>query len=420
MRNGCITFVPSWSFYQLLLSEWEYWAPPFWFFRNRSGVFDINFTNVNLSPKAQICKATKHLYPHRKEQKTNKLSKMDRVRVVLYGVGAVGSLIARFLLQKEGLDIVGAIDVAKEKVGKDLREVLGTTEPIEVIISNDVDDVLSRTKPHIVVHTTSSHLKDVYPQLACVVKHKVDVVSTCEELSYPYHSKLQLAKKLDSLARKHQATILGTGINPGFLMDTLVITLTAVCQRIEKIRVVRVMNAATRRVPFQKKIGVGLSVEDFHKAIEKKSISGHVGLEQSIAMVAAALAWHLDKVEVDLVEPVIPRQLVRSEDIEVKAGCVAGLKQTAKGYRKGKEVIVLEFQAYVGAEEEYDAICIEGVPGIKQKITPCVHGDIGTVAMIVNAIPKVINAPPGLVTMKDLPVPSAAAEDMRNCIFTSK
>ncbi len=341
---------------------------------------------------------------------------MNRVKAVLYGVGAVGSLIAKFLLQKEGIEVVGAIDVAKEKVGKDLGEVLVTGKHVGVTISNNADEVLSRTNPHIVVHTTSSYLKDVYPQLEGILKHGVNVVSTCEELSYPYHSEPQLARKLDSLAKEHQATVLGTGINPGFLMDTLVITLTSVCQRIEKIRAVRVMNAATRRVPFQKKIGAGLSVEEFHEAIEKGLITGHVGLEQSVAMIAAALAWHLDKVKVDPVEPVISKKPVRSEAVKVKAGCAAGLRQAARGYRKGKEVITLEFQAYIGAKEEYDSITIEGVPNINQRITPCVHGDIGTIAMVVNAIPRVINASPGLVTMKDLPVPSAAAESMLNYV----
>ncbi len=199
-------------------------------------------------------------------------------------------------------------------------------------------------------------------------------------------------------------------------MDTLVITLTSVCQKIEKIEVARVMNAGTRRLPFQKKIGAGLTVKEFREKINKKQITGHVGLEQSIAMIASALAWKVDKIIAESVEPVIAQKTVKSKDIKVEAGLVAGLSQKAKGIMKNREVIVLDFQAYIGAEEEYDAITIQGVPTIKQKIQPCVHGDIGTVATVVNAIPKVIKAPPGLYTMKDLPVPSAAIEDMRKYI----
>jgi 4-hydroxy-tetrahydrodipicolinate reductase len=341
---------------------------------------------------------------------------MDEVKVALYGVGAVGSLIAKSLLEKKGVKIVGAIDVAKEKVGKDLGEVLGLNRKIGITISSDVDVVLSKTKPDIAIHATSSYLKDTYPQIVSIVKHGVNVISTCEELSYPYYSEPKIAKELDRLAKKHDVTVLGTGINPGFLMDTLVITLTAACQKIEKIEAARVMDAATRRLPFQRKIGAGLTVEEFKQKIEKREITGHVGLEQSIAMIAAALAWKLDEIRIDPVEPVIAKEPAESEFIKVDAGKVAGLRQTARGIRKGKEVIVLDFQAYIGAKEEYDAITITGVPTIKQRIQPCVHGDASTVAIIVNSIPKVLKASAGLLTMKDLPVPSAVTEDMRKYI----
>ena len=338
---------------------------------------------------------------------------MDDVKIALYGVGAVGSLIAKSLLEKKGVKIVGAVDVAKDKVGKDLGEVLGLNRKIGVTISSDVNAAFSKTKPDIAIHATSSYLRDTYPQIASIIKHGVNVISTCEELSYPYYSEPKIAEELDKLAKKHDATVLGTGINPGFLMDTLVITLTAACQKIEKIEAVRVMDAATRRLPFQKKIGAGLTIEEFKQKIEKGEITGHVGLEQSIAMIAAALAWELDEIKVDPVEPVLAKEPVKSEFIKVDAGKVAGLRQTARGIMKGKELIVLDFQAYIGAEEEYDAIIITGVPMIRQKIQPCVHGDAGTVAMIINSIPKVLKAPAGLLTMKDLPVPSAAVEDMR-------
>jgi hypothetical protein len=216
---------------------------------------------------------------------------MRKVRVILYGVGAVGSMIARFLLEKEGINVVGAVDVDKNKVGKDLGEILGLEKKLALEVSDDLKAVLSETEADIAVHATSSYLRDTYPQIASIVKQGVSVVSTCEELSYPYTSEPELAKKIDALAKRYDVTVLGTGINPGFLMDTLVVTMTAPCQRIEKVEVVRVMNAATRRVPFQKKIGAGLAVEEFQRKIERKQITGHVGLEQSIAMIAGALAW---------------------------------------------------------------------------------------------------------------------------------
>jgi 4-hydroxy-tetrahydrodipicolinate reductase len=246
-----------------------------------------------------------------------------------------------------------------------------------------------------------------------LAKYGVNVISTCEELSYPYVSEPELAKKLDTLGMKYGVTFLGTGINPGFLMDTLAIALTGVCQKVHQITVERVMNAASRRVPFQKKIGAGLTVEEFKKKIEEKAITGHVGLEQSVGMIADALRWQLDEVRVDPVKPVTAQKNVASEAIRVKHGQVAGLRQGAHGFLGKDEKITLDFQAYIGAKEEYDAITIDGVPPIHQKISPCVHGDLATIATVVNSIPKVINAQPGLITMKDLPIPSAAIEDLR-------
>ncbi len=343
---------------------------------------------------------------------------MKEVKVVLYGVGAVGSLIAKFLLEKEGVKIVGAIDVAKDKVGKDLGQVLRLPKTLGIEVSRDMSSLHRQAKPDIAIHATSSYLRDTYPQIASLIQSGVNVVSTCEELSYPYITEPKLAAELDRLAKKHDVTVLGTGINPGFLMDTLVIVLTAPCQKIDKIEAARVMNAATRRLPFQKKIGAGLTVEEFRRKLKSKQITGHVGLEQSIAMIADALAWKLDRIEVEPVQPVKAVKAVESKDITVKPGNVAGLRQKAKGIFNGRDAIVLDFRAYIGAEEECDVITISGVPSIAQKIKPCIHGDMGTVAMVANAIPRVIAAPAGLVTMRGLPIPSATPENLTKYITT--
>ena len=341
---------------------------------------------------------------------------MEKIRVVVYGVGAIGSTIARLLLEKEGIEIVGAIDVDKNKVGKDLGEVLQTGKKLGVVISDDYRRVLSKACANIAIHATGSYLKDVYPQIAPLAEYGVNVISTCEELSYPYAAEPELAKKLEALGIKYAMTFLGTGINPGFLMDTLVIALTGVCQKVNSIKVERVMNAGKRRVPFQKKVGAGLTISEFKKKIETKAISGHVGLEQSIGMIASALRWELDKIVVAPPEPVVAKEAVASDAVKVKKGDVAGLRQLAKGTMKEKTMIALDFQAYIGAKEEYDSITIDGVPPVHQRISPCVHGDYATAAVVVNSIPKVMNAAPGLATMKDLPVISATVEDMRKYV----
>jgi len=341
---------------------------------------------------------------------------MAKVKAVLFGAGVIGCRVAKFILEKEGIELVGAIDVAPDKVGKDLGDILGIGKRLGVVISNNADAVYRKTKPDITVHTTSSFLKQVYPQIAKSLQYGVDVVSTCEELSYPYFGDPALAKKLDALAKRKKATVLGTGVNPGFVMDTLPITLTGVCQKVEHITVMRQMNAATRRIPFQKKIGAGLTVEEFREKIDKKLITGHVGLEQSMSMIADALGWKLDKVEVGTVEPVIAKTPVQSDVIKVEPGRASGTRQTARGIMGGREVILFDFRAYIGAEEEFDSVTIDGVPPINEKISPCTHGDFATIAMVVNSIPKVINAPPGLMTMKDLPIPSAAVKNMAEYI----
>jgi 4-hydroxy-tetrahydrodipicolinate reductase len=333
---------------------------------------------------------------------------MEKIKVMLYGVGAIGSLIAKFLLEKEWVEIVGAVDMAKDKIGRDLSTVLGMNKKLGIGVSGKIEKAVSAKSADIAVHATSSSLKDAYPQIISLIEHNLNVISTCEELSYPYFTSPTIAKKIDTLAKHHGVTVLGTGINPGFVMDTIVIMLTAACQKIDEIRVVRVMDAAKRRLPFQKKIGAGLEMEEFREKIEKKEITGHVGLAQSIAMITDAVGWTLDTIVVEPASPVIAEKPVENREVKVEAGCVAGLRQRAKGIVQDKEVIVLDFQAYIGAKEEYDAVTVKGVPNIEQKIQPCIHGDIGTVAVITNMIPKVINAPPGLVTMKDLPVPSAA------------
>ena len=333
---------------------------------------------------------------------------MKNVKVVSYGIGVIGRKLADHLLTKEGVEIVGAIDINPEIVGKDLGEVLGKKK-IGVKISSDADKVLDETKPDIVCHTTMSYLRQTHDQFSQILKHGVNIISTCEELGYPYATEegTVYAKKLDELAKKHKATLLGTGINPGFLMDTLPTFLTGPCERVETIYVARQMDAATRRIPFQKKIGAGMAVKEFRDAIGSGKITGHVGLEQSIQMIADTLGWNLDEIKVDKPEPVVLENDVASEAIKVPKGKNAGSKQMAYGIVGGKTKITMDFKAYIGAPEEFDSVDIEGVPPIHQKISPCVHGDHGTIAMTTNMIPHVINAEPGLKTMADLPIPHA-------------
>jgi 4-hydroxy-tetrahydrodipicolinate reductase len=331
------------------------------------------------------------------------------IKVVLFGVGPLGVAIAKGMLEKKGMKIVGAVDTAKDLVGKDLGEVLNLGKTLGVAVTDDAKHLLSRVKPKIAIIATKSTVKGIYPELTMCVKAGVNVVSTCEELSYPYHKEPRLSAEIDKLAKKHGVAVLGTGINPGYLMDVLPITLTGPCLRVDSIKVTRMMDSSKRRIPFQKKIGTGLTPEQFEKNIREKVITGHVGLVESIAMIASALGWKLDSIAEFPPEPVIAEKEVTTPYTTVKLGHVAGLRSVAHGTKSGKPVILLEFVANALVGEQYDAISIEGVPNVNQKIIGGVHGDVGTVAVVLNMIPKVLKAAPGLATMKDLPSPSCLA-----------
>jgi hypothetical protein len=330
----------------------------------------------------------------------------NEIKVVLFGVGPLGVAIARGMLEKKGMRIVGVVDTAKDLVGKDLGEVLKLGKTLGVMVTDDAKGLLSKLRPKMAIIATKSTVKGIYPELTMCIKAGVNVVSTCEELSYPYHKEPRLSAEIDELAKKHDVAVLGTGINPGYLMDALPITLTGPCLRVDSMRVIRMMDSSKRRIPFQKKIGTGLTPEQFEKNIREKVITGHVGLVESIAMIASALGWTLDSITEFPPEPIIAKKEVTTPYTTVKPGYVAGLKSVAHGTKGGKPVIVLEFVANALVEEEYDAISIDGIPNVNQKIIGGVHGDVGTVAVVLNMIAKVLNATPGLATMKDLPPPS--------------
>jgi hypothetical protein len=332
---------------------------------------------------------------------------MDKINLIVYGCGVMGRKAAQALLDKKSFKVVGAVDIDPELVGKDLGEILEKPEKLGVVIEEDAEALFSKVSAHAVVHTTTSHLKSVFSQVAQCLKAGLNVISTCEELSYPWKRNSELARELDSLAKENGVTVVGTGINPGYLMDTLPLVLTAPCLKVESIKVTRMMNSAKRRVPFQAKVGTGLTQEEFKQKIEDKVITGHVGLLESINMIADGLGWELDEAVELPPQPVIAEQETDTALGKIKPGDVIGLKSIAYGKKEGKEIITLEFYAYAAVDEEYDEIIIQGEPNIHQKIIGGVHGDIGTVAVTINTIPRTIDAPAGLTVMKDLPPPKA-------------
>ena len=326
------------------------------------------------------------------------------IKVMHVGLGPIGAGVVRQVASRKGFKIVSAVDVDPAKVGKDLGDVCGVGRKLRVSIGDDITRAIKASKPDVAVLCTSSSLKRVVPEFEAVLKQRVPIVSTTEELAYPVKSNSAVARRIDALAKRARVAVLGTGVNPGFTMDALPIALTGVCERVEKIHVDRIQDASIRRLPFQKKIGAGLTREQFMEKVKDGSVR-HVGLAESITMIADALGWKLDRVT-DEIQPKIAAHKTSSQFLTVEAGQVCGLVQDGVGYRKGEPIITLHMEAYLGAPESYDGVRISGNPPLAMKISGGVHGDVATASITVNSIPKVIEAPPGLRTMRDMVLPS--------------
>jgi 4-hydroxy-tetrahydrodipicolinate reductase len=321
-----------------------------------------------------------------------------------YGLGPIGVAVARQVAARPGFKIVGGIDIDPSKVGRDIGDLIGTTRRLGVKVSNDPAKAIKAAKPDIVVLCTTSSVKSALPQIETVLKTKTPVLSTAEELTYPTYTHVRQARQIDTLARKAKVAVLATGVNPGFAMDALPIALTAVCERVDRVSVTRVLDARLRRLRFQQKVGAGLTTEQFQKQVEEGYVR-HVGLTESIAMIADALGWTLDRISDD-VQPKLATVTISSEFLAVDPGYVCGILQEAIGYRKGEPAIRLRFEACLGAPETFDAIEIDGSPRLSVKIPGGIHGDVATASIVVNSIPKVLDAAPGLHTMRDMPLPS--------------
>jgi len=328
---------------------------------------------------------------------------MNKVRVIQGGIGPIGSKITKLLAGNENIEIAGALDVDRAKVGKDLGEVAGLGKLLGIPITDDVDALLYTAKADVAVYSTSSHMEQIYPQLVKPVEAGLNVVSTCEDLVYPFNHFPELSQKVDALAKRHGVTVLSTGINPGFVMDMLPLALTAVCQDIKSVKITRIVDTGKRRMVLQRKMGAGLTVDEFKARAKAKSI-GHVGLTISMAMIADGMGWKLDEVK-ESIEPMVAESDVRSQYLEVKKGWVAGTVQQASGVKDGKEVISMYLRSYIGAShEEHDEILIDATPRIDMVVRGGVSGDFATANIVVNSIPVVLKAQPGLLSMKDIPL----------------
>lgn len=326
-----------------------------------------------------------------------------KIRVIVFGLGSIGIAAARVLALRPEYQFVGAVDLDPSKVGQDLGGVLGVGQTAGVIISDKAEQVLKR-KAEVVIHATGSYFKQVKPQLEMIVRAGHNIVSTCEELSDPWVQSAREAAALDRLAKKFAVTVVGTGINPGFAMDTLPATLTAACQTVTSVRVRRVVDASKRRMQLQRKIGTGMTPEEFAQKASARELR-HVGLSESAALIARGLGWALDNVDEDIV-PVLARKQIKTEFYSVEPGYVTGVKQTCRGWVNGEVKITLELEMAVDVRQPVDEAWIEGTPSL-HSVVKGIHGDLSTAALVANTARRVVGAPPGVLTMVDLPLVSA-------------
>jgi hypothetical protein len=330
------------------------------------------------------------------------------LRFVQVGLGPIGREVARLAVTRRWLSLVGAVDPKPGLAGQDVGSLLGLA-PLGIEVEPDLDRAIERSEPDLVLHGTGSFLPDVSDQLGIALRHGASVVSTCEELAYPFHRHPELSRGLDALAVANGAVLLGTGVNPGFVMDKLVATMAGACRSVERVQVRRVVDASTRREPLQRKVGASLSREEFD-AIARKGRLGHVGLVESAQMVSDVLGLSPSRKVVESIRPRIADQAVLTEYLRVEAGCVAGIEHDVTVEDGGRERVRLELRMFVGALDPHDAIEIEGSPPISLRIAGGVHGDAATAAIVVNAARDVKGLVPGLRTMLDLPLGFARAD----------
>jgi 4-hydroxy-tetrahydrodipicolinate reductase len=328
----------------------------------------------------------------------------DPVRVIQYGLGPMGCLVARLAAERKDVDLVGGVDIDPTKAGRDLGEVIGSGTVFGLVVADSLKRVLSQAGADVVLHTTNSYFDLFRPQVLSILEAGLDVVSTAEELSFPWLRNRKDAEEINAAAKRAGKSVLGTGVNPGFIMDSLPLALTAICQRVDRIDVTRVINASERRGPFQAKIGSGMSVEDFRAKMEEGRM-GHVGLPESMGMLFDTLGRELVRYE-DGVEPVIAEKLTKTDFFTVEAGRVKGLKQVARGFTEEGEFASLTFIAALEMDEDGDTIRISGRPDLEVRLKGT-NGDICTAAIAVNAVRRVHAAGPGLYTMRDLPIVTA-------------
>lgn len=343
----------------------------------------------------------------------------DDIRVLVLGTGQMGAGIARLLLAKPGFALVGAFGRRAERAGMDVGAAIGLGRDLGIAVGVELAALIERAQPDIAIQATCSRLADAMGEITMLVRHGVHVISIAEEMAYPACSSPAFAEELHWLAVSKGVAVLGTGVNPGFVLDLLVVTLSAVCADIESVTATRSNDLSPYGPSVLVSQGVGLSPQAFAQGVRDGTVVGHLGFPESMHLIAAALGWDIERIE-QTREPVVSRVRRETPLATVQPGQVAGCHHRAVAYCAGRAVITLDHPQQVHPQLEGvatgDRIEIRGSPNVCLSGSPEIPGGQATVALAVNMVPRVMNAPPGLHTMLDLPVPAALLGDARRVV----
>jgi hypothetical protein len=328
------------------------------------------------------------------------------IRVAVWGTGMMGQGLLGFLLDRPNdVDLTGVIVTNPAKEGRTVGELLG--RPCDVKMTTDFASVLAG-KPDVVCICTQSFLHEITDQVEPAVKAGVNVVCIAEKLAYPWASDPAWAERFDALAKEHGVSILGTGINPGFILDALIVMWTSINLRVDRIEAQRVNDLSPFGPTVMKTQGVGTTVAEFEAGVADGSIVGHIGFPESIHLIGRALGWKFDRVE-ETREPIVTTVERSTPHVTVKAGDVAGCKQIGRGYVGDELKIELIHPQQIHPEMEGvntgDYIRVFGDPMVNMSTAPEIPGGKGTYASTGNYIPLIVDAPAGMLTVVDLPIP---------------
>lgn len=325
---------------------------------------------------------------------------MNPIPVILYGLGPIGRGIGRALAEEPRLQTIGAVDIDTAIIGRLLNEVCDADLPPLPVVGS-LDETEARPGA-VLLQATVSKLEAARPQLLDAIARGYHVVSTSEELVWPWDDYPQMAAEIDQAARAAGVTVLGIGVNPGFVMDTLPVLLSRAAGAIEAVHVSRIVDLTERRLQLQRKNGLGQNVSRVQNMLDKEAI-GHVGLTTSLQMLAAGLGWRLDVVDIES-RALAAETATRTDHIQIPAGKCVGIRQRAQGFVRGAPRIILKLVMEANVEGgTRDEILIDGDQCLRLRLDG-LHGDLATAALIVNQALHVQSMPAGLQTMLSAPL----------------